>query len=93
MACHATLAHSLMFKNEWSGLCSVALEARFVLAQESKTAAFERLLHISSAAFDRHSDVRVVTIGAAHFAFQHRMVVRQLETCPHLEMTLEACFG
>jgi len=33
--------------------------------------------------------MRVVTIGAAHFAFQDRMVMRQLELCPHFQVTLE----
>jgi hypothetical protein len=67
----------------------VALETSFVSAQEGKAAAFERLLDISGRAFDRHSLVRVVTIGATHFAFEHRMMVRQLELCPHFQVTLE----
>jgi hypothetical protein len=67
----------------------VALEASFVSAQESKAAAFERLLNISAAAFDRDSLVRIVTIGATHFALQHRMMVRQLELCPYFQVTLE----
>jgi hypothetical protein len=33
-----------------------------------------------------------VTIGAAHFAFQHRMVVRQLECRANFQVTLETSF-
>src|SRR5512142_3249086 len=36
--------------------------------------------------------MRVVTIGAAHFAFQHRMMVRQFELRAHFEVTLERSF-
>ena len=92
MAGHATLAHGLMLKDKWPMLSAVALEARFVLAQESKAAAFKRLLNISPAAFDRHSHVRIVAIGTAHFSFQDRMTMRQLEACPHVKVTLETRF-
>ena len=30
-----------------------------------------------------------MTIGATHFPFQHGMMVRQLELCPHVQVTLE----
>jgi hypothetical protein len=33
-----------------------------------------------------------MTIVAAHFAFQHRMMVRQLELRSHFEVTLKTCF-
>ena len=33
--------------------------------------------------------MRVVTIGTAHFAFEHRMVVRQLERSANFQVTLE----
>ena len=93
MTREATLTHGLMLKNEWSTLRSVALRAGFVLAQESKAAGFKRLLNISPAAFDRHSHVRIVAIGTAHFSFQDRMTMRQLEACPHVKVTLETRFG
>ena len=89
MADHATLAQCFMLVNERAALLGVTLEAGFVSAQERKPAAFERLLDVGPAAFDRDSLMRVVTIGAAHFAFQHRMMVRQLELCPHFQVTLE----
>ena len=92
MADHTTLTHCLMLVNKGAALRGVALEASFVSAQESKAAALERLLGVGPAAFDRDSDMRVVTIGATHFAFQHRMVVRQLELCPHFQVTLETSF-
>ena len=89
MADHTTLTHCLVLVHQGAPLRGVALEASFVSAQESEAAAFERLLNIGAAAFDRDSLVRVVTIGATHFAFQHRMMVRQLELCPHFQVTLE----
>ena len=92
MTSQATLAHGLMLKNKWSALCAVALEAGFVLAQERKATSFERLLNIRPTAFHRHPHVRVMAISAANFAFQNRVAMRQLETCAHFEVTLEACF-
>jgi hypothetical protein len=89
MADHTPLSHCLVLVNKRTALRGVALEAGFVAAQESKTSGFERLLNIGAAAFDRDSLVRVVTIGTAHFAFQHRMMVGQLELCPHFQVTLE----
>ncbi len=89
MADHTTLTHCLVLVNPGAPLRGVALEASFVSAQESKAAAFERLLNIRAAAFDRDSLVRIMAIGAAHFAFQHRMMVRQLELCSHFQVTLE----
>jgi len=93
MADHTTLTDRLMLINPGAALLGVALKASFVSAQESKTPAFERLLDVGAAAFDRDPFMRVVTIGATHFAFQHRMVVRQLELCPHFQVTLETSFG
>jgi hypothetical protein len=92
MANHAALAHSFVLINEGTLLRSVALEAGLVLAHESKTAAFESLLHICPAAFDGHSDMWIMTISATHFAFQDRMTMRQLETCPHLKVAFETGF-
>jgi hypothetical protein len=89
MAHHTALTHRLVLVNKGAALRCVALEASFVSAQESKTAAFERLLHIGPAAFDRHPDVRIMTIRTTHFAFQDRMTMGQLETCPNLEVTLK----
>lgn len=81
-----------MLVNKRAALGGMALEASFVSAQESKAAAFERLLNIGATALDRDSLVWVVTIGATHFAFQHRMMVRQLELGPHFQVTLKARF-
>lgn len=89
MADHATLAKCLVLVNKWPPLRGMALEARLVSAQESKATGFERLLDVGPAAFDRDSLVRVMTIGATHSAFQHWMMVRQLELCPHFQVTLE----
>ena len=89
MADHTALTHGLMLVNKRAALLGVTLKASFVSAQERKTACLERLLDIRAAAFDCDSLVRVVTIGTTHFTFWHRMMMRQLELCAHLKVTLE----
>ena len=73
--------------------CAVALEAGLVLACKSSAAALERLDAVGSAAFDRVSLVRVMTIDAAYLSFQHRVVIRQFECRAHFQMALETCLG
>ena len=93
MTDHTALSHCLVLVNKWAPLLRVALEASLVSAQESKAAAFKHLLNIGPATLNRHPDVRIMAIGTAHFAFQHRMMMRQLELCPHFQVTLETGFG
>jgi hypothetical protein len=92
MADHTALTHCLVLVNKRAALGSVALEAGFVSTQESKASGFERLLNIGPATLDRDPDVRIMAIRAAHFPLQHRVMMRQLELCAHLEMTLETSF-
>ena len=89
MADHTPLTQCLVLVNKGSALLRVTLEASFVSAQESKASGFERLLNIGAATLDCHSLVWVVTIGTAHFPFQHRMMVRQFELRAHFQVTLE----
>jgi hypothetical protein len=76
MADQTTLAHCLVFIYKRAALLRVTFEASFVSAHKSKATGFERLLNICRRAFDRDSFVRLVTIRAAHFPFQHWMMVR-----------------
>jgi hypothetical protein len=76
MAYHTALPDCLVLVDKRAALLGVALEAGFVSAQESEATAFQHLLNVCLCTFNGHPGVRVVTIGAAHFAFQHRMVVR-----------------
>ena len=92
MADGATLPHRLVFIDKRAALLCVTLEAGFVCAEERKATGFELLLNVRRSAFDRDALVQLVTISAAHFPFQHRMVVRHLKLCPHLQMTLETSF-
>jgi len=92
MADGATLAHRLMLVDKRAALLRVTLEAGLVFAQERKTAGFEFLLNVRRRALDRDAFVHFMTIRAAHFAFQHRMVVRQCERCANFEVTLETGF-
>ena len=90
MADSATLAHRLVLVHKRAALLGVTLEAGLVFAQESKTAGFEFLLDIRRRAFNRDAFMYLMTIGAAHLALEHRMMMRQCERCANVEVTLEA---
>jgi hypothetical protein len=92
MTNNAPLPHRLVLIHKRAALLRVTLEAGLVFAQERKSAGFQRLLNIGATAFDRDSLVRVVTIGAAHLSFRHRMVVRQLERRANFQVALETSF-
>ena len=77
MANDASLTHRLMFIDEWPALLCVTLEAGFVSTQESQTASLKRLLNVRWRAFCRDAFVRFMAIAAAHFAFEHWVVMRQ----------------
>ena len=89
MTDHTPLTHCLVLVNEWAALRGVALKASLVSAQENKATGFKPLLNVCLRTFDSNSGVRVMTIGTADFAFQNRVVVRQLELRPHFQVTLE----
>ena len=89
MASGATLTHCLVLIDKWPALLRVTLEAGFVSAQESKAAASELLLNICRGALDCDPFVGFVAITAAHLAFQHRMMMRQLERRANFQVTLE----
>ena len=92
MADHAAVAQRFMLENKRASLRGVALEAGLIFAQERHAAALERLLHAGSTAFDRPPRMRVVAINATHFAFQHRMMVRQFKFRANFKMALETRF-
>ena len=89
MADDTTLTQCLVLIHKRAALLRVTLEAGFVSAQEREAAGLKRLLNICRRAFNRDSSVRLVAIGAAHFAFRHWMMVRQLECRANFQMTLE----
>ena len=90
MANGTPLSQCLVLVDKRAALSGVAFEASLVSTQESQAAGFESLLNVGATAFDRNSLMRVVTIGAAHLAFRHRMMVRQLKLRPHFQVTLKA---
>ena len=92
VACRTALAHRLMWKNKRARLRGVALKTGFLLVQERDAAAFERLLNICLCTFDRDALMGVVTVSTTHFPFQHGMMVRQLELCPHFQVALKTSF-
>jgi hypothetical protein len=92
MADRTTLTQRLVLIDKRTALLGMTLEAGFVLAQERKPAGSECLLKISRRSFDRDAFVRLMTIAAAHFAFEHRMMMRQCERCAYFQMTLKTCF-
>jgi hypothetical protein len=89
MADDTTLTHCLMLINKRPPLLCVTLEAGFVSGQESKAASSELLLNVCRGALSRYPFVRLMAIAAAHLAFRHRMVMRQLECRANLQVTLE----
>jgi hypothetical protein len=92
MANGATLPQRLVLVYERTALLCVTLEAGLVFAQERKTAGFELLLNIRRSAFNRDAFVYLMTIRAAHFAFRHRVMMRQCERCANFQVTLKTSF-
>jgi hypothetical protein len=93
MANRATLPQRLVLIHERAALLRVTLEARLIFTQEREAASFEFLLNICGRPFDRDPLVHLVTICAAHFAFEHRMVMRQSECRANFQVTLKTGFG
>jgi hypothetical protein len=89
MANDTTLTHCLVLINKRPALLCMTFETGFVSGQESKAAGFELLLNICRGAFDRDPFVRFMAIAAAHLAFKHRMMMRQLKCRPNFQVTLE----
>jgi hypothetical protein len=89
MADHAPLTHRFVLINEWAALLCVTFETGFVSGQESKAASSKLLLNVSWRALGRDSFMRLMAIAAAHLAFKHRMMMRQLKRCPNVQVTLE----
>ena len=89
MADHTALTHRLVLIHKWAALLCVTLEAGFVSAQKSKAAGLERLLNICRSSLGRDPFVRFMAIAAAHLAFKHRMMMRQLKRCANVQVTLE----
>ncbi len=93
MAHRASLAYRFMLVHERTALLRVTLEARFISAEECKSAAFKPLLNVRRGALGGDPFVRFMAIAAAHLAFKHRMVMRQGERCANFQMTLETGVG
>ena len=89
MANDASLAHCLVLINKRPALLCMTLETGFVSGQKSKAAGSELLLNICRGALDCDPFVRFVAITAAHLAFKHRVMMRQLECRANLQVTLE----
>ena len=85
----ASLAHRLVLIYKRAALLCVTLEAGFVSGHESKAASPELLLNVCLRALGGDSFVRLMAIAAAHLAFKHRMMMRQLERCANVQVTLE----
>ena len=89
MAGDTTFANRFVFENEGPALRGVALQTGSVRAQHGEAAALHGLRHVGSASSDGVALVRVMAIGAAHLAFDHRMMVGQFERGADIRMTLE----
>jgi hypothetical protein len=89
MADHAPLTHCLVLIYKWAALLCVTFEAGFVSGQERKSTGSELLLNICLGAPGRDPFVWLMAIAAAHLAFKHRMMMRQLKRCANFQVTLE----
>jgi len=82
VAGHAAFAQRHVLKYERSALFGMTLEAGVIFAH-----------HVGRAApLDHRTLVRIVAIGAMNLALKHRMVVRQVEFGPNLQVALETGF-
>jgi hypothetical protein len=89
MANGAPLPHRFVLIDKRAALLRMTLEASFVSAQECKAAGSELLLNICRGALGRDPFVRLMAVAAAHLAFKHRMMMRQLKRCANFQVTLE----
>ena len=89
MADRAPLPHRLMLIDKWATLLRVTLEAGFVSAEECKSASMKPLLDVRRGALSGDPFVRFMTIAAAHLAFEHRMMMRQLKCRADVQVALE----
>ena len=80
MAYRATFAQRGMLEDERPGLFAVALRASLILACHRQAA--RSPVNVAS--------VRFVALGTVHFLLQHRVMLRKLKLCLHLEMALKA---
>lgn len=78
----AAFVHRLMLKHKRTGLRRVALGTDFILRHEFR-----------AAAFNHRAFMGIVAIGATHFAFDDRMVRRQIEFSLFIQMALETDLG
>lgn len=79
VANRAAFAHRFMFKHKWTRLFAMTLRAAFVQARHRKTA---RRTHDVAT-------VRIVALNAIHPAFNHRMMLRQVELGVSFQMALK----
>ena len=71
----ATLADCFVLIDKWTALRRMTLETGVISVHEREPTALDRLVQARSAALRRHSLMRIVAIGAAHFPFQHGMAM------------------
>lgn len=83
MANSATLPHSGVFKNERSRLFAMALGAALIQTRHGQAAGRFHDVHA----------VRIVAIDAIHLAFEHRVMLWEMELGAYFLMALEAGFG
>jgi hypothetical protein len=80
MADSASFAQCFVFENERASLLAMALSAPFIQTSHHQSPA--PLVNIHS--------VRIVTLGAIHFAFPDRVMLRQINFGMSLQMALQA---
>ena len=76
MTANAAFADRFMFEDKRPALGGMALQAGIVVREQGRAATLYTLRKIRAAAFHGVALVRIVAIGAADLAFEHRMMVR-----------------
>jgi hypothetical protein len=83
MANGAALAHGFVLEHKGTGLFAMTLGAGFVEPCHGEATLW----------FENFHAVRVVALHASQVAFNHLMMLREVEFALHVEVTLKTCAG
>jgi hypothetical protein len=81
MTSRATLAHGFMLEHKRAGLGNVALSAKVLLIKHRCTSNQRGIF-----------PMRIMTVAAGHFAFQHWMMILEAHLTPLIQVALKTDF-
>ena len=88
----AAFANGLVLVNKRAALFGVTLQTGVIHTEQSQAASLECLWQARPAALDGATLVGVVAVHTTHLAFEDRVVMRELEFGPDLQVALETRF-